>query len=184
MDAIYGRVGTQFFYMEPNPDVYPPPAGWVVMQSLPPAASGMGNQYFEYRAQANGTWLEFKMPAPAKAIVWYDGRLQVDNGDGTFSPVSPLALPARRRIKLDVTLGTGGSTAVDLTQYGFTLAPTLYQIITKNAAKQVLFPKFSGVTKDAATVTGERSRATLLLSDGPFEPAVAGDVVSFWVQEN
>lgn len=183
MAIIYGRIGTPQWYTAdfPEPTV---PAGWAIMQSPPPMDNPSNFAYYEYRARPDGTWQYTQIPAPPKTIVWYDGKLQVDNGDYTFSPVSPSILPAKRRFRLDVTLGANGSTTVDLSQYNFLLPPSLYQITTENAAGQSIYPKFASQTPTSVVVTGRRTRAAVLLNNGPYEAAPAGEVVSFWVHEN
>lgn len=183
MSVIYGRIGTPQFYVADSPEPSTP-IGWAVMQGFPPEGNPSNFAFYAYWAKADGSWQYVQIPAPPKPIVWYDNKLMVDNGDYTFSPVSPLALPARRRLLLSTTLGANGVAVVDLTQYGFTSPPSIYQVIGKNAAAQVVFPRFSAVSATSVTVTGERTRATILLNNTPFEPAPAGEVVSFWVHEN
>jgi len=183
MSYIYARIGTAIFYeldylRDPIPD------GQVIMPGYPPANSAAGNQYFEWRASEQGTWYEVKMPAPAVPVVWYGGRLQTQNPDNSFTPMPANSIPARRRIPVNVTLGTNGQSTLDLSSYNFTAAPTLFQVVTKNASGQTMYPKFAEVKAASAIISGERTRATLLLNAGPFEPCVAGDVVSLIIQEN
>lgn len=183
MSVIYARIGTSIFY-EVDQALAVTPPGQVIMPGYPPANSSAGNPYFEWRANAQGQWYEFKLPAPAVPVMWYDGRLQTQNPDNSFTPMPANSIPARRRIPLSVTLGTNGVATLDLSSYNFTAAPTLFQVVTKNAAGQTMYPKFADVKAGSATISGERTRATLVLSQGPFEPCVAGDVVSLIIQEN
>lgn len=183
MPLIYARIGTNLFY-ELEQALSKTSAGQIVMPSYPPATSAAGNQYFEWRANAQGQWYEVAMPAPAVPVVWYDGKLQTQNPDNSFTPMPATSIPARRRIPVNVTLGTNGQSMLDMSSYGFTAAPTLFQVVTKNTNGQTMYPKFADVKAGSAIITGERTRATILLNTGPFEPCVAGDIVSLIIQEN
>lgn len=96
------------------------------------------------------------------------------------------SIAPKRRIRLNITLGAGGTATVTITPTSpaapFATPPFIDPIITASST-QVFFPVITSVTVDTLVVSGKRSKGTLLLTAGPFEQAATGDVVSLWIIE-
>lgn len=193
MAWIYGRLNSTECYDNGGP-LDPPDSNWVLMNGYPPANSGATppNQYFEYRAQADGTWKEFAIPAPAKVLVIHDGKLKLA-GCSYLDPNPVLTtltdLPgfppaAKRRTRANITIGANGTGTLDLTSSAYAAAPDIDPIVTTKADGSALYiPRVVSVSQTALVVSAVRTKGTLLLTAGPVEPATSGDVVSVWVLE-
>jgi hypothetical protein len=182
---IYAKLGTSIFYDTETPGLEP---GWVQMLSYPPATSSHGYTYFEYRAQADGTWVEVQIPPPAKPVVLHDGKLKTVSPDNSMEELAGWQMPAKRRVRKDITLGAGGVATISITptppEPGYAVTPQVDPIATYNAAKTLQFiPKVTAVSPTSLTVEAVRTKGTVLLNVGVVEAAVAGDVVSVWIIE-
>ncbi|KPA87271.1 hypothetical protein PF66_06181 [Pseudomonas asplenii] len=90
------------------------------------------------------------------------------------------ALPAPTQFEVvSVTLGAGGTGTATFAKT-YATAPIVIPF-TRFVGQQSFTAVPGNPTKTSVTVTGRRSRGTLLLSAGPFEDAVAGDVVQLFV---
>jgi len=194
---IYGKLNSTEFYDNGGP-LDPPDPNWILMVGYPPAVSGATppNPYFEYRAQTNGTWLEFAIPAPARVLVVHDGKLKTvsciylgtDFAETSVGALPSFAASQRRRTRKDITIGANGVGTIDITppagQPPYAVAPDIDPIVTTNASGTVTYvPKVSALSTTSLSVTAVRTKGTLLLTAGPIEAAVAGDVVSVWIIE-
>lgn len=192
MPYIYGKLNSTEFYDNGGP-LDPPDPNWVLMTSYPPPAStaNPANQYFEYRAQPDGTWKEFAIPAPAKVLVIHDGKIKLASCyylEANPTEIAVTALPgfptAKRRIRVNITLGASGVGTLDLTPYAFAAAPDVDPIVTSKADNTVSYiPRIVSVSATSLSVSAVRTKGTLLLTAGPVEQAASGDVVSVWLLE-
>lgn len=122
------------------------------------------------------TTLSADTPHPPKAT-----RAWVEDAIATA-----IADAARRRIRLDITLDTGGVATIDITPAGkpYAVAPMVDPIFTYDNSDKVGYTcQVLSVSETSLVVTGIRTRGTLLLTSGPFEQAEPGDVVSVWLIE-
>lgn len=105
---------------------------------------------------------------------------QAAAGSKTAVDSAIAALPAPTQFEvLSVTLGAGGTGTATFTK---TYASAPIVIPTTRFVGQQSFTAVPGTpSKTSVSVTGKRSRGTLLLSAGPFEDAVAGDTVQLFV---
>lgn len=95
----------------------------------------------------------------------------------TTALTSALATAGVSATRLTATLGAGGTVTI---AHGKTVAPVIVPV-SRYASDQEFVAVVGAVTATQVTLTGKRSRGTLLLTSGPFEPAVSGDVVEVLV---
>lgn len=86
--------------------------------------------------------------------------------------------PGITATRLTATLGTGGTVTL---AHGRTVAPQAVIPVARLVGNRAYWAIVGAVTATQVTLTGARSKGTLLLSDGPNEAAVAGDVVEVLV---
>lgn len=82
-------------------------------------------------------------------------------------------------LRLTATLGTGG--AVTLTFPAAYATPPVVVNVSRFVGNRGYFAVPGAVTTTSVELTGRRNKGTLLLSDGPNEAAVSGDVVEVMV---
>lgn len=88
------------------------------------------------------------------------------------------AMPKSTQFEMiTVILGVGGVVNVMFTK-SYTTLPVLIPV-TRFVADQAFIPVLGTPTLTGVTVSGKRTRGTLLLTSGPFESASAGDTVQF-----
>lgn len=95
------------------------------------------------------------------------------------SITAALATAGVTAIKLQATLGAGG--AVTLTFPAPYVSPPMVVNSSRFVANRGYFAVPGAVTTATVDLTGKRNKGTLLLSDGPNEAAVSGDVVEVLV---
>lgn len=88
---------------------------------------------------------------------------------------APAGITATR---LTATLGTGGTVTL---AHGRTVVPQAIVPVARFVGNRAYWAIVGAITATQVTLTGARSKGTLLLSDGPNEAAVAGDVVEVLV---
>lgn len=86
--------------------------------------------------------------------------------------------PGITATRLTATLGTGGTVTL---AHGRTVAPQAIIPVARFVGNRAYWAIVGATTATQVTLTGARSKGTLLLSDGPNEAAVAGDVVEVLV---
>lgn len=94
------------------------------------------------------------------------------------SAISALPAPVQFEV-VSVTLGAGGASSASFTK-AYTAAPIIIPI-PRWVGDQQFIAVVGTPTSSGVAVSGKRSRDTLMLTSGPFEPAVVGDVVQFAV---
>lgn len=185
MSYVYAQIGNANWYEEEQ--IITAPKGWALMISRPPVDNPNPNnyKYFAYLAQANGTWLYSEMPAPAKMLVWYDGKLQTDNGDGTYSPVPASYIPAKRHIPVDVTLGTDGTKVVDLSGLGYANFEVYPQSGFSSNGRLVVAMATNMVAGKTVTISARRTKVGGTVTDllASLSEAAAGETVKILVWE-
>jgi hypothetical protein len=98
----------------------------------------------------------------------------------TAAGQSVAALPASMKWEIvTVTLGAGGTANAAFTKT-YTEAPLVLPM-TRFVGDQMFAAVVGTPTLTGVSVSGKRSRGTLLLTSGPFEAAASGDVVQFAV---
>lgn len=113
----------------------------------------------------------------------------VSTVDGLNAAIDARILASRRRrVRKDITLGTGGTATIDITpptgQLAYAVAPDIDPIVTTNASGTITYvPRVTSVSTTSLTVSALRTKSALTLTAGPLEVAVAGDVISVWVLE-
>lgn len=79
--------------------------------------------------------------------------------------------------RLTATLGVGGTVTIE---HGKTIAPVIIPV-SRLASDQLFVAVVGSITATQVTLTGNRSRGTLVLTSGPFEAALSGDTVEVLV---
>ncbi|WP_110995377.1 hypothetical protein [Pseudomonas sichuanensis] len=92
--------------------------------------------------------------------------------------VAALAAPMKWEV-ITVTLGAGGTANATFAKT-YTEVPLVLPM-TRFVGDQMFAAVAGAASLTGVTVTGKRSRGTLLLTSGPFEPAASGDVVQLAV---
>lgn len=97
----------------------------------------------------------------------------------TAQVTAAMATAGVTAIKLTATLGTGG--AVTLTFPAPYVSPPMVVNSSRFVGNRGYFAVPGTVTATTVELTGKRNKGTLLLSDGPNEAAVSGDIVEVLV---
>lgn len=93
-------------------------------------------------------------------------------------------LEAKVPVRVDIKLGAGGVGTADLTALKLADVPKVDQIHTVTGTGDntvVVFPVVTALSKTSVTVSGKKTKGTLLLSAGPITQCAANDVVSLWI---
>lgn len=100
---------------------------------------------------------------------------QAQSGYVTTAQLAAAGISATR---VTATLGTGGTVTI---AHGRTVAPQAIIPVARFVGARAYWAIVGAVTATQVTLTGARTKGTLLLSDGPNEAATAGDVVEVLV---
>lgn len=94
------------------------------------------------------------------------------------------SLEAKTPILVEIKLGVGGVGSMDLTSLKLTDTPKVDQVHTVTGTGDntvVVFPVVTALSKTSITVSGKKTKGTLLLAAGPITQCSANDVVSLWI---